>query len=165
MGRNPTLTGRTDIWKEILPFAGNPLFGTGFESFWLGERLEGIWEIRRGLQEAHNGYLEVYLNLGWVGVVLLGLVMVTGYRNIMGTLRQDPEVGRLKIAYFGAAVVYSLTEAGFRPMAPIWIFFLMSRINDPAPVWKKASAGEHVPLSRRYADLQLGGSHAHGKSI
>src|SRR5206468_8738054 len=40
MGRDSTLTGRTDIWQRVLTLAGSPLFGTGFESFWLGKRLE-----------------------------------------------------------------------------------------------------------------------------
>ncbi len=44
----------------------NPLLGTGYESFWLGPRLQWFWQ-HAGLghiNEAHNGYLEVYLNLG-----------------------------------------------------------------------------------------------------
>jgi O-antigen ligase len=161
VGRDPTLTGRTDIWGEILPFAGNPLFGTGFESFWLGKRLEEIWEIRPGLQEAHNGYLEVYLNLGWIGLALLAVVMVTGYRNVMVAFRRDPDVGRLSVAYFAVAVVYSLTEAGFRMMAPIWIFFLLARITVPqAPVPKIPSADKQTSSSQCYADLPLAKTHA-----
>lgn len=43
MGKNPTLTGRTDIWAVVLHLTVNPLFGAGFESFWLGPRLDKIW--------------------------------------------------------------------------------------------------------------------------
>ena len=57
----------------------NPIFGTGFESFWLGERpkqLEGIFFFIPN--EAHNGYLETYLTLGLIGVFLLiGLFVAT----------------------------------------------------------------------------------------
>ena len=49
MGRDPTLTRRTDIWKLVLGMAGNPVFGTGFESFWLGARLERVWSLTGGI--------------------------------------------------------------------------------------------------------------------
>ncbi len=39
LGRNPTLTGRTEIWAAVIPMAPNPLVGAGFESFWLGPRV------------------------------------------------------------------------------------------------------------------------------
>jgi len=81
--------------------------------------------------EAHNGYLEVYLNLGWVGIVLLGIVIVTGYRTVFRFLRQDPEIGRLKLVYFVVGLAYSFTEAGFRNLTPIWIAFLLAVVNIP----------------------------------
>ena len=39
LGKDPTLTGRTEIWGFVLGLHTNPLVGTGFESFWLGPRL------------------------------------------------------------------------------------------------------------------------------
>ena len=65
-GRDATLTGRTEIWKTVLNEPNNPLLGTGYASFWLGERLHRIWALypRTPLLQAHNGYIEVYLNLG-----------------------------------------------------------------------------------------------------
>ena len=128
MGRNPTLTGRTEIWTGLLNFSGSPIFGTGFESFWVGERLKRIWaagDLLFGINEAHNGYLEVYLSLGWIGVALLATLIVTGYRNAMVALRRDPDAGRLKLAFLVAAVIYAFTEAAFRIMGSIWIAFLL----------------------------------------
>ena len=50
----------------------NPIFGTGFESFWLGKRLEQLQGIFFFFpNEAHNGYLEVYLNLGLMGLFIV----------------------------------------------------------------------------------------------
>ena len=34
-----------------------------------------------GLNQAHNGYIEIYLNLGWVGLTLLGAMVIAGYRQ------------------------------------------------------------------------------------
>lgn len=133
LGRNATLTGRTAIWHQVLGLAESPLFGSGFESFWLGNRLVTMWTDNVGAQlnEAHNGYLEVYLNLGYIGVTLLAVLIVTGYRNVIAAFRQDIHLGRLKLAYFLAAVVYSFTEAGFRMLDPIWIFFLLATVAVP----------------------------------
>jgi O-antigen ligase len=115
----------------VLSVAGNRFVGTGFESFWLGERLNKIWQAYQGLNEAHNGYLEVFLNLGWIGVVLLGVVIIMGYRNVVATLRRDPGLGRLKLAYYVVGLVYSFTEAGFRMLTPIWIGFLLAIVVVP----------------------------------
>lgn len=127
MGRDPTLTGRTDLWNQVLSMTTDPLLGTGFESFWLGERVEKMWSMYWWRpNQAHNGYLEVFLNLGWVGVALLAVVLVTGYRNAVGAFRRDQQTGGLKLAYFVAAVIYNFTEATFKMTNPVWIAFLLA---------------------------------------
>jgi O-antigen ligase len=132
MGRDPTLTGRTEIWHLVLGLADNPLFGTGFESFWLGKRLDKVWDIYYfHLNEAHNGYIEVYLNLGWLGIAALALVMVTAYRDIVNSFRYNPDAARLRLTFLITAAAYSLTEAGFRMMNPVWISFLLAAIAVP----------------------------------
>src|SRR5262245_58266320 len=70
LGRDTTMTGRTDLWDAVLPLNPNPLLGAGYESFWLGDRLKALW-TRFWWQpnQAHNGYLEVYLNLGLLGLL------------------------------------------------------------------------------------------------
>jgi exopolysaccharide production protein ExoQ len=127
MGKDPTLTGRTEVWSTVLRMNPSALFGAGFESFWLGSRLKELWNkfVWRP-NEAHNGYIEVYLNLGWVGVILLAVVIVNGYRRVVNGFRQDRGTGSLWLAYFVVVVVYNLTEAGFRIFSPTWIAFLLS---------------------------------------
>ena len=72
LGRRSNLSGRTDIWKASIAAADSPVLGTGFESFWnvnvekVALGLPGYWEIHN-LVSAHNGYIEVYLDLGLVG--------------------------------------------------------------------------------------------------
>ena len=112
--------------------AEHPWVGTGFESFWLGERAKALWETHWWHpNEAHNGYLEIFLTLGWVGVALLGFVMAWGYRNVVRSLRLSPELSRLRLAYFTVAVLYNMTEAGFKVMHPVWITFLLAIIATP----------------------------------
>src|SRR3989475_8964564 len=136
MGRDVTLTGRTQLWDDLLRVTADPWFGTGFESFWLGERVTALWsQYLWHPNQAHNGYLEVFLNLGVVGVALLGFIIAWGYRNVVAVLHRDPELGGLRFAFFVVAVLYNVTEAGFRMIQPPWIAFLLAVmvIPDPEP--------------------------------
>lgn len=150
LGRNATLTGRTAIWKAVLAQPINPLIGTGFESFWMGNRMTSVWSMSQvGIQQAHDGYLELYLNLGWIGLVLLGTMIVTGYRNGIALYRKDAHAGGLRIAFLTAAVVYAFTEAGFRMLSPDWFGFLLAVMAMPtvtaaAPVLGRGHARKKV---------------------
>jgi hypothetical protein len=118
-----------------LHFAGNPLIGTGFDSFWLGARLERIWAAGgalNGINESHNGYIETYLNLGWIGVALLAALILTGYWNVIRGLKTDGDVGRLRLGLLVVAVVYNFTEAGFRTTCTVWVGFLLAVVAAPA---------------------------------
>jgi O-antigen ligase len=111
--------------------APNVLVGAGFESFWLGPRLQKVWDAWPNLyiSEAHNGYLEVYLNLGAIGVALIISILVHGYRRSVSVIRIDPDWGRLMLAYVLAAAIYSYTEAGFRLLDYAWSFPLLAIIS------------------------------------
>ncbi len=140
VGRNSTLTGRTDLWKHLLATNTNPLLGTGFGSFWLGPRLERLWAIYWWHpNESHNGYLEIYLNLGWMGLLLLGVLIVSGYRHVIDMLRQESGVGKLCLAYFVAGLAYNFTEAGFKTMNLVWIAFLLAITIRPKLLPRKAA--------------------------
>ena len=127
LGRNTTLTGRTDIWRELLRLDLNPWVGTGFESFWLGSRAEYFWmKFSFHPNQAHNGYLETYITLGWIGVGLLLLVVAAGYRNISRMYERDSIAGSLSLTFLIIALVYNVTEAAFKVMHPLWIAFLLA---------------------------------------
>ncbi len=134
LGRESSFSGRTDIWAALIPAVTNPMIGVGFESFWNSPNVlifqRGLnlihWYHPELLNEAHNGYLEVYLNLGWIGVGLILLILTTGYSRACKVLRRDRELGGLILAYIITGAVYSITEAGFRIMNPMWIFILLA---------------------------------------
>jgi exopolysaccharide production protein ExoQ len=140
IGRDPTLTGRTDIWKILLSMHTNPLLGTGYESFWLGPRLAWVWEkYAPGLNEAHNGYLEVYLNLGLIGLLLLAGFLIATYRNICRRLKPFSSLASLSLALWTILLFYSVTEAGFRS-GLMWVVFLMGAITVPGLARDRVSA-------------------------
>jgi exopolysaccharide production protein ExoQ len=133
LGRNPTLTGRTEVWQTVLPYAVNPWIGAGYENFWIGERMELFNRLLGGLNQAHNGYIEIYLNIGFIGLALLAGIIVTGYRNVLKQFRSDHETASLKVAFFVICLIYNFTEASFKMMSPVWITFLWAVILVPKP--------------------------------
>ncbi|HXZ39880.1 MAG TPA: O-antigen ligase family protein [Terriglobales bacterium] len=151
LGRKDNLSGRTDIWAAVLGAGTNPLLGAGFESFWITpsylakfvQKLVafGWWDPGK-LNEAHCGYLEVYLELGWVGVSMIALILISGYRASTAAFRRDPQIGGLMLAYVATAAVYSITEAGFRMLLPMWIFLLLVIVVSRRIT---AEVGERVP--------------------
>lgn len=137
LGRQAGLSGRTDIWAALFPAVSNPIFGVGFDSFWTSPNAQIFhhnlmllhWYQPQEINEAHNGYIEVYLNLGWIGVCLLALILTTGYWRASQAFRRDPEVGSLFLAIIMSGAVYSITEAGFRTLSPMWIFILLAIVS------------------------------------
>src|SRR6266436_6784541 len=147
MGRDATLTGRTEIWKDVISMSGNPIFGTGFESFWLGSRANRMWQMFYfHPTQAHNGYIEVYLELGWVGIAMMAAIIVTGCRNAVEALRRDPDAGRIRLAYIVVALAYNMTEAGFRMMTVTWFFFLLSAVVVPKVAVRESLSSSPPPL-------------------
>jgi len=151
MNRNPTLTDRTQVWAMLLSLVKNPILGTGFESFWLGPRLQKMWDRywwHPG--EAHNGYLEIYLNLGWVGITLLGLVLIRAYWMMFRGWRNHIPVASLALTYFFVALNYNFTEAAFfRMLAPAWLFLLLAMVSISAFSRRKAKSPGRNSLDKQ----------------
>lgn len=137
MGRDPNLTGRTDIWAALIQTAPNAIVGAGFENFWISPNVlkfrhtleaKHFWDAD-SLNESHDGYLEVYLNLGLVGVALILWILISGYRQAVAAFRRNPSLGGLILAFIIPSVFYNLTEAGFRMLSPVWIFLLVAIVS------------------------------------
>lgn len=152
-GRDTTLTGRTEIWNAVIPMCPNPVIGAGFESFWntYGGHIGGLSRFLQGINSAHNGYIEVYLNLGWVGIVLIGFVILGAYKRSVAAFRRSSEIGGLMLAYVTAAALYSFTEAGFRILTPTWISLLLATVTGAGYasglVGSRVRESVHVPVA------------------
>jgi O-antigen ligase len=80
LGKDPSLTGRTDIWAGLLrQSAKHPLTGYGYGVFWTLDSVPANW-IRKEtgwlVPSAHNGWLDILAQLGWIGVGLCALALV-----------------------------------------------------------------------------------------
>jgi O-antigen ligase len=78
LGREATLTGRTDIWTALkVPIAKHLWLGYGYGGYWLGPGSESEavaedahWDVKY----AHNGFLDMTLQLGAVGLAAFSLL-------------------------------------------------------------------------------------------
>lgn len=147
-GKNANLSDRTIIWAAVIPLCPDPVIGAGFESFWNGYGkyvTKGLSKYERGLNSAHDGYIEVYLNLGWIGVSLIALLLLVGYQRAYTAFRLNPEVGSLMLAFLAAVAIYNITEAGFRILTPTWMFMLLILVGSRSMA-ARASAGTAKPI-------------------
>jgi exopolysaccharide production protein ExoQ len=168
MGRQTNLTGRTEIWAALIPVAPNAVIGAGFESFWMQYREKRLysklpgWWAPQYLNEAHNGYIEVFLELGWVGTGLISLIVLSAYRHAIAVFRRNAAIGCLLLAYVAASAIYSITEAGFRMLSPMWILLLLASFATGEPV--PALSGDEpqsldAPVNKA-TDKQIGRAYA-----
>jgi exopolysaccharide production protein ExoQ len=164
VGRDATLTDRTEVWHDAVQLQPNPLLGAGFESFWLGARLTKLWEKWwwRPIQ-AHNGYIETYLNLGIAGVVILAGVIVGTFGKMRNDLLQRFEFGRLRLAFLFTILVYNFTEATFKGVHIVWTLFYLFAIDYSSlrrlgrrrtteGASTREALAEAVPLNEPYRD-------------
>lgn len=115
LGRDATLTGRTAIWRQVwLAILKHPFLGYGFAAFWQGMRGESynvILALRFVIFHAHNGFLEIWLELGAVGLLLFFLSYMRAWKRLWPILCSE----KLNDAYWMIFVllldaVYDLDE-------------------------------------------------------
>lgn len=132
LGRDPTLTDRTKVWADCIALVKNPILGAGFESFWLGTRRDILWEKWWWRpNQAHNGYIETYLSLGFIGVFLLIGLIVSTFRKISKQILINLDFACFRLGLLFAIVFFNYTEATFKGVALVWTFFHIIAIDYP----------------------------------
>lgn len=103
LGKDPTLTGRTEIWDSLLRrSAEQPWKGYGYAAFWGKESMPANWvrlETDWAVPSAHQSWLEVLIQLGRIGVILVAAVYALA---AVLTAARLPTLG-VREGYFGAA--------------------------------------------------------------
>jgi exopolysaccharide production protein ExoQ len=91
IGRDATLSGRTEIWKQALRFIlQRPVLGWGYAAFWRGiegESFNVVAAMRFVVFHAHNGFLEIWLELGLLGLAFFALSYLRAWRKLWPVLR------------------------------------------------------------------------------
>jgi O-antigen ligase len=154
LGRGSELSGRTGLWTTLLGLQTNPILGTGFESFWLGKRLEQLEGIFYFVpNEAHNGYLETYLTLGIIGLFLMIGLFIATFRKIRLELFRDFEWGRYRLGFLAALILYNWTEAAFKTLSPLWFVFYLIATDYPRIYLATAQASDGVESTEASREL------------
>nr|WP_246313163.1 O-antigen ligase family protein [Leifsonia shinshuensis] len=81
LGKSEDLTGRLTIWNSVIHLAQErPAFGWGWVSYWAPwvEPFKNL-AVRSGVVylQAHNAWLDVWLQLGIVGLVIFALLVLS----------------------------------------------------------------------------------------
>ncbi len=94
LDKSPSLTGRGEFWPQLIQkIDERPMLGYGFEGFWLpwkGELNPAASIINSNFyvpQHAHNGFLDLALSLGIVGLILYVLTFVSCIVRIFKSIR------------------------------------------------------------------------------
>ena len=127
-----TLTGRTTIWQEAIRIGlRHPLLGHGFGAFWLGDlgassSLHGPlgWTVL----SAHNAFIDIWLDLGGVGIVLLvGWLVVVAGRSLALLRREPLSLANAALPFvFVHFLVLAMTGGAFLAYLNVtWFVFLL----------------------------------------
>jgi len=130
LGRDMTLTTRTEVWPVLLAENDGVVLGSGFCSFWSGERLAVLNE-EYGIIQAHNGYLETFLNGGAIGVLLLLVFLFAAARTIKRNLVLGSDFARVCLMFLVISVVFNFTEAFFNKQSILWFILLLMTLQHP----------------------------------
>lgn len=132
MGKDTSLTGRAPMWRLAdLAIAERPVLGYGYQAFWSDGSGYG-WRIRSEINwdtpNTHNGYREILLAFGVVGLVPFLILMAQTLLRGARLDRMDPRGGWLWLNVFvGMMLVMNWTESIFyMPYSFLFILFVTS---------------------------------------
>jgi exopolysaccharide production protein ExoQ len=131
LGRDATLTGRADLWAMLPAFISErPWLGYGYGGFWVesSPRVDFIWNaIGWAAPHSHNGWLDVLLDLGIVGLTIMAvqllLVLVKTIRAVIAG--HEPDAQFLMLMTVGL-LINNLAESSLVRPGQNWVTLVMS---------------------------------------
>ncbi len=118
-GKDTTLSGRTLIWEaSIDALMRQPLFGHGYGSLFWRERLSPetaeIWrQVGFDASHAHNGALDLALQVGFVGLAIFAVLWVSTAWKGWQAIALQPDLGIWVVCILSANFLMSLSEDTF----------------------------------------------------
>ena len=132
LGRDATLTGRTEIWDRVLRSHTNSIFGEGFWIYWDSDMSANLFpEYYFRMPQSHNGYIEMYLDGGFIAVTFLVGLAGSFLGKAKKDILQGNSFGALFLAFVLMALVYNYTEAAFARLTLVWFAQLLAGIQIP----------------------------------
>lgn len=128
VGRGETLTGRTDIWNALLPYAKKHIvLGYGYGGFWTTTLREQI------ASHAHNGYLETVLALGFSGLILFSLFLISTARKCTRLIDNERSIYILFLSFIFMYLMRNIAETSlgeFQSISGIIVGIIYFLINE-----------------------------------
>lgn len=128
LGRDPSLTGRTDIWAALTDvIADRPWFGYGYGAFWTEGSLAAEY-VREQTQwrvpTAHNGWLELWLGVGAIGVGAFAISFLASTLRAIGTAFNN-WYGFFALGFILQFLLFSMSESIiFQQNAITWLTYV-----------------------------------------
>jgi O-antigen ligase len=155
-----TLTGRTIIWDFALSeIARKPLLGWGYKSFWLvGSDAPSILDAPgwvKMMPNAHNGYYDMMLEMGYVGLAILMTFLIATLHAIGRMADRDPTRARVVLSFVLFIIFYNFLESlWLRAFDLLWVVFLIlvaeiGRYWLPAPLTSGRECGSRPQSVRQ----------------
>ena len=165
VGRNMTFTGRADIWQHIDLNTVNPLIGYGYYNFWGGTGGQRVNEVMGMMvPNAHDGYVDLYLDGGVIGLTLLCFVLISYSNRFIKTLHSQ-RIQRLRFAMLIAAIIYNVSESNWFRLSSIWFttVLILSYVPFLRPAAKRSL--RYAPASELKAKLPVADNAAYVERI
>ena len=125
--RDSTLTGRTQIWPVVeAVIATRPWLGLGWGAVWGNQQLNGSINRSVGFEvpHAHNGYLDVEVQVGAVGLILLLAVLaLVAFRGLAHYLKSDSSLSSWPLILTVVLLVYNRVETSFSAPSTLFLIF------------------------------------------
>jgi exopolysaccharide production protein ExoQ len=127
-GRDITLTDRTHIWAGVYEKARDSFFGgVGYGGFWIGREANISWNATMTwvLGQGHSGYVDTFLQLGSIGLILLIGVIFSTFNRLVATSDAEFDYKALRITLLLTIAFVNITESTYlRGDHHLWVLFL-----------------------------------------
>lgn len=154
LGRDITLTGRTNLWPLVITMISQrPWLGYGYSGFWAADKGAYFSFALNGFQAtgAHNGFLDLWLQLGLLGVLVfvLSLLLAIPRAAAWARLSKTTE-GLWPLMYLTFMLLYSMSESSFLNRNDIyWTLYAATVFSLPARQNSAGSTGGEKQTHQR----------------
>jgi O-antigen ligase len=148
------VSNRGSIWWPLLQeYSEHPTLGVGYGAFWsdgqANNSVSGNADWLAEVTQAHNGYLEVLLQVGLIGLILALLAAyVSPISDLVKSHKTHPQQSLLVTGLLAFCLISNLSESGLLSSDSVWSIFILVAIalarvlaNDQRQLMRRSREG------------------------